>query len=142
VPRVTIYPAYSGGCSALNMIYEAPEKCTALTIKRAAGHDTTSWLYMRLPRHKYDEKCACYSCGHKEWWTRPSWVRKSEFRATWHRWVRADIGARNIRLSLKGGEHFVVVALVDMPAYAAELAQRGAHGQMMAFEWYLTKRAA
>lgn len=124
------------------VITDAPEKCTALTIKRLAGHDTTSWLYVRLPRHKYDEKCPCYSCEHKEFWPRPSWVRKSEHAIKWWRWIRADIGARNIRLSLKGGEHFVVVALVDMPQFADELTRRGIHGQMMALDWYTQKGAA
>jgi len=57
----------------------------------------------------------------------------------WHRWIRTDIGARNVRLTLRGGEHFVVVALVDMPAYAAELSSRGFYGQLMALYWYEQK---
>jgi len=57
----------------------------------------------------------------------------------WHRWVRTDIGARNVRLTLKGGEHFVVVALVDMDTFAADLSVRGFYGQLMALYWYEQK---
>jgi hypothetical protein len=119
-----------------------PEKCTALAIKRLAGHDTTSWLYVRLPRHKYDEKCDCYSCEHSKWWKRPAWVRRSEFRATWHRWIRYDIGARNIRLTTHEGDHFLIVAEVDMPDWAGLMVEKGTHGQLIALPWYRRKRAA
>ena len=141
MPRVSIYPAYSSPPGwALPILLDLPEKATALTIKRAAGHDTTSWLYVRLPRHKYDDKCDCYSCENVSakfnMWARPAWVRRSEFRATWHRWIRYTLGARNVRLTIKGGEAFTVIALTDMPAYAFELAQRGRHGQLMALYWY------
>jgi hypothetical protein len=139
LPRVSIYPAYSSPPGwALPILLDLPEKATALTIKRAAGHDTTSWLYVRLPRHKYDEKCDCYSCEHVKagWWDRPAWVRKSEFRATWHRWQRYTLGARNVRLTIKGGEAFTVIAPIDMPAFAFEMAQRGRHGQLMVMYWY------
>jgi hypothetical protein len=56
--------------------------------------------------------------------------------------VRADIGARNVRLSLKGGEHFTVVAEIDMPTWAVLLEAQGRHGQLMSLEWHLRKVAA
>jgi hypothetical protein len=134
--RVTIYPAYSSVSGAQSVIFDAPEKCTALTIKKAAGHDATSWLYVRLNAHYVTERCDCFACHHSEWWKRPSWVRERDWAPTWARWVRTDIGARNIRLTLQGGEHFVVVALVDMPKFAAELSSRGMYGGLMALYWY------
>jgi len=143
VPRVTIYPANSSLPGfALPIIYDAPEKCTALTIKRLAGQDTTSWLYVRLPRHRYDEKCDCYSCEHYKagWWTRPSCVPKSEWRPSMHRWIRYELGNRNVRLTIRGGEHFLVVALIDMPAFATDLAELGGrHGALMALYWHTTR---
>ena len=149
MPRVTIYPAFSADRDAPihRMIFDAPEKTTAHAIKRAAGHDASSWLYVRLPRHKADERCDCYSCEHDKagWWKRPSWssAPKGEtYPPGLWRWIRYNIEARNVRLNIKGGEHFVVVAVIDMPLFAASLASRGRHGLLMSLPWALTKRAA
>ena len=147
MPRVTIYPAFNADRDAPmhRTIFDAPEKTTALAIKRAAGHDSTSWLYVALPRHKYDERCDCYSCEHFKagWWVRPSWssVPKDQtYPPGLYRWIRYDIEARNVRLNIKGGEHFVVVAVVDMPAFARSLSERGRHGMLMALPWAARRR--
>jgi hypothetical protein len=142
VSRITIYPAYSAAPGEIvPVIWDAPEACTALRIKRAVGHEATSWLYVRLPAHPYAERCRCYSCIHDKagWWKRAGWGK--DFGPQFHRWVRTDIGASNVRLTFKGGEHCVVVALVDMPQFAAELASHGRHGMLIALDW-ATRRAA
>ena len=120
--------------------YDVDETTTANKIKRAVGCSDNSWLYLKLPRHADDKTCPCYSCvnAKRGWWDRPSWVHPDKWNpaAHWHRWVRWDIGARNVRLTLTGGEHFVIVAVVDMPRYAAELCLRGVHGKTMALYYY------
>ena len=136
MPRVTILPAYSG--ARHGFVNDAPECVTATRIKRAVGCADDSWLYARLPYHADDKACPCYSCvnAKRGWWKRPAWVREADFAPSWYRWIRWNLGARNVRLTLKGGEFFVVVALVDMPTFADQLANRGVHGQRMALAYY------
>jgi len=47
-------------------------------------------------------------------------------------YVRFDIGARNVRLNIKGGEHFVVVAECDVDEWLAQLADKGRLGMLLA----------
>lgn len=137
--QVTIYPAYSmTQAGSAGFTYDAPAATTANRIKRYAGCADSSWLYVRLPRHDDDPACPCYSCVHRKWWTRPGWIhRDTAYEPAWYRWVRWDIGAKNVRLKIRGGEHFVVVAPVDMPRFAGELAGRGEHGKLMALAYYV-----
>lgn len=137
MPVVTIYPAYSQPGGAVRPVrLDAPEATTALRLKRAVGHSAESWLYARLPRHSYDAKCPCYYCTNFKSgrWDRLPWA--PDARPSIWPYVRADIGPRNVRLKLAGGEHFVCVALPDMPLWAAELTSRGRYAMGMAVHWY------
>ena len=140
MPRVTIYPAYSATSELYPFVLDAPEACTATKIKRAVGCDDASWLFVKLPRHSYDAKCECYSCKHDKrgWWIRPPWVHRERWNsAPWHRWIRTDIQARNVRLKLRGGEHFVIVATVDVPTFLSQMSDfRKPHGMLMALSSY------
>ena len=134
---MTAHPAYSGRDSN-PFTLDVDRTTTASRIKGMVGHANSSWLYVRLPFHADDKTCPCYSCvnAKRGWWERPAWVREADFAPSWYRWIRWDLGSRNVRLTLKGGEFFVVVALVDMPTFADQLANRGVHGQRMALAYY------
>lgn len=132
-----MYPAYSNEAGDA-FTYDAPERVTANAIKRVIGCADSSWLYVKLPRHEYLKGCLCYSCQHDKrgFWTRPAWVNAEDYRPSFYRWVRVDIGAKNVRLKLQGGEHFVIVSLCDMPAFATQLASHDRHGMLMAMPWH------
>jgi hypothetical protein len=103
---------------------EVPDAVPANKVKALAGHDKTAYLFAWLGRHPFDRKCACFVC--ENWPTRTNTFNPFR-RASWQQaeplrpYVRFDIGARNVRLKVKGNEFFVVVAEVDVDEWLATL---------------------
>jgi hypothetical protein len=109
---------------------ELPEATTASKIKALIGHDKTASVFVRLAPHAYDKKCACHACERepKGDWKPIPWTGRQPRRL----FVRFDVGARNVRFKLTGGEHFVVVADCDVSDFLAELIDRDRRGMMLA----------
>ena len=139
MPEVSIFPAYGAGVMIATRVV-VDEATTANKLKAYVGHDKTAYLFARLPRHEYLKECLCFSCHMATptktrpvnwYWTRAGWMRDDPGSSYW-RWVRFDMGARNVRLAIQGGEHFVVVAACDVDTWLAELASSGRLGMMLA----------
>ena len=105
---------------------EVPAAITANKIKALAGHEKTAHVFARLAPHELDAKCPCFACDppkptpglKRDWyWQRAGWAREAPRRL----YARFDIGARNVRLNVKGGEFFVVVAECDVDEWLAVL---------------------
>lgn len=109
---------------------EVPAAITANRLKALAGHDKTAYVFARLNPHPYDKKCACHACDRTPDgdWIKPGWSNHSPRPL----YVRFDIGARNVRLNVKGGELFVVVAACDVADWLAQLAERDRRGMLLA----------
>lgn len=123
MPEVSIFPAYGAGAMIATRV-EVPEVVPANRIKGLVGHDKTASLFAWLGPHAYDKKCACYVCDNTP--TNPDKFNPFK-RAAWAQddpvkpYVRFDIGARNVRLKVRGGEFFVVVAECDVDEWLAML---------------------
>lgn len=131
MPEVIIFPAYGAG-AMVAIRTEVPATVTAGTIKGLAGHERSAYVFARLNQHGYDKRCPCWACVRtpKGDWRPISWARVRPG-TTWHRWLRMDIGQRNVRLNVTGGEFFVVVAEVDIRAWLAELIERYGRAAML-----------
>ena len=120
MPQISIYAAYSAGATIATRV-EVPDVVPANKIKALAGHEKTASVFAWLGRHPVDRKCACYVCKstRKDYdpFKRASWMQAAPARP----YVRFDIGARNVRFNLRGGECFVVVAECDVDAWLATL---------------------
>jgi len=134
LPEVSIYPAYSAAAMIATRV-KVDEAIPANKIKALAGHDKTAYLFAWLGPHRYDKKCPCYVCDNTPSnpdkfnpFKRASWMQHDPLKP----YVRFDIGARNVRLKIRGGEHFVVVAEVDVDEWLRELAERGRLGMILA----------
>ena len=124
MPQVSIFAAYSAGASIATSV-EVPAAITANKIKALAGHEKTAYVFARLVPHEFDKKCPCFACDppkpspalKRDWyWQRAGWAR-----APRRLYVRFDIGQRNVRLNVSGGEFFVVVAECDVDYWLAVL---------------------
>lgn len=129
MPEVQIFPAYSAGAMIATRV-DVPEAITANKIKATAGHDKTAYVFVRLAPHPYDKKCHCHACDRTPDgdWNKPGWSSQTPRPL----YVRFDIGARNVRLNVKGGELFVVVAACDVSDWLAEVTGRGRRGMLLA----------
>lgn len=129
MPEVSIFPAFAAGAMIAARV-DVPEAITAHKLKALAGHEKTAYVFARLNPHPYDKKCKCHACDRTPDgdWKKPGWSRQ----APRPLYVRFDIGARNVRLNVKGGEHFVVVAACDVDEWLAELAERDRRGMLLA----------
>ena len=129
MPEVSIFPAFSASAVIATSV-EIPATVTASKIKGLAGHDKSASLFVRLGPHPFDKKCPCHACDRTPDgdWKKAGWMRE----APRPLFVRFDIGARNVRLNVKGGEHFVVVADCDVAEWLQELTDRGRRGLMLA----------
>lgn len=132
MPTVTAYSAYSSAV-AVPVRHDVPDTVTAHKLKRVLGHDAADYLFVRLPKHEFTRGCACFFCVNwrRHFMTRPSWLRQDVEYPGWWAWQRHDIGAKNSRLKLMGGEHFVVVAECDIDQWLDELCGRGRLGMML-----------
>ena len=129
MPQVSIFAAYSAGAFSPLRV-EVPETCTANRIKGLAGHKQSAYVFARLIPHEFDKRCPCYACEREpkgDWKPIPWTGRKPR-----PLYVRFDIGARNVRLKVAGGELFVVVAECDVADYLRELTERDRRGMMLA----------
>ena len=136
MPQVSIFAAYSASAVIATSV-EVPAGVTANKIKGLAGHENTAHVFARLTPHGFDKKCPCFACDppkpapglKRDWyWQRAGWAREAPRKL----YLRADIGARNVRLNIKGGEFFVVVAECDVREWLSELAGRDRLGLMLA----------
>ena len=123
LPEVSIYAAYSAGAVIATRV-TVPDVVPANKIKALAGHEKTAYVFAALGKHQFDKKCPCYVCDNtptKEGafnpFKRASWQQGEPVRP----YVRFDIGARNVRLKVRGGEHFVVVAECDIDEWLSTL---------------------
>ena len=120
MPAVSIYPAYSAGALVVTHV-ELPEVVPANKIKALAGHDKTASVFVTLPRHEREDKCKCFYCDtpkdRRFRYERSGWATRDPLKP----FVRFDIGARNVRFTLRGGERFVVVAECDVDEWLAML---------------------
>jgi len=143
LPEVSIYPAYSAA-AMIAVRVDVDEAVSANKIKALAGHDRTAYLFARLQPHDLDRKCACYVCDNTpsnpdkfNRFKRASWMQNDPLKP----YVRFDMGARNVRLAVQGGEHFVVVAACDVDAWLAELAGSGRLGMMLALPLTIERKS-
>ena len=131
MPEVSIFAAYSAGAMIATRA-TVPEVVPANKIKALAGHEKTANVFARLAPHPLDKQCACFACDPprpspkfaKDWyWT---------LRGAQRRYVRYDIGARNVRLKARDGDFYVVVADCDVDEWLLELSGRDRLGLMLA----------
>ena len=129
MPEVSIFAAYSAGATIPTRA-EVPDVVTANRIKGLAGHKQSAYVFARLIPHDFDKRCPCFACVRepKGDWKPIPW--------TGHKprplYVRFDIGARNVRLKVAGGEFFVVVAEYDVSDFLTELQGRDRRGLALA----------
>ena len=124
MPRISIFAAYSASAVIATSV-EVPATVTASKIKALAGHEKTAYVFAKLAPHEYDKKCPCFACDppkpgvglKRDWyWQRAGWATEPR-----KLYARFDIGARNVRLNVTGGEYFVVVAECDVDEWLAML---------------------
>lgn len=130
MPEVAIFAAYSAGALARTWV-ELPDVVPANRIKALAGHDKTASVFVAMRPHERDDKCKCFVCSEPaDRFKRPGWARQDPIKP----YVRFDVGARNVRLKIRGGEFFVVVAECDVDLWLAELPLNWAGNERLALE--------
>jgi hypothetical protein len=120
VPEVSIYAEYSARAVIATHV-SVPDVIPANKIKALAGHDKTASVFVWLGKHPTDKKCPCYVCEHTtkdhDPFKRASWMSSNPIKP----FVRFDVGARNVRFKVRGGEHFIVVAECDVDDWLMRL---------------------
>jgi len=123
LPEVSIYAEYSARV-VIKTHVEVPDVVPANKIKALAGHDKTASVFAWLGKHPLDKRCSCYVCENTPTkaeafnpFKRASWQSSEPVKP----YVRFDVGARNVRFKIHGGEHFVVVAECDVDLWLALL---------------------
>lgn len=120
MPEVSIYAEYSAG-ECIKTYVEVPDVVPANRIKALAGHDKTASVFAWIGKHPVDKSCPCFVCDNTKAafdpFKRAAWATSDPAKP----YVRFDVGARNVRFKVRGGEFFVVVAECDVDYWLAVL---------------------